>query len=201
MKGCLIGAFVLIVTILAVAVAVLWFRDPEMRNVLVILTPKNESVSSPPLTESPRGETLPKQSLTTKRSDESAGGSSTSTTSPPKRDGFNQYWDADKAFAVDELFAVTSKDTIRREFYTDHFDKNPFGNPTTKYHQPVYIVRAMGRETRENYLFVVNREFYDAAKIYQKFTKTELSNFEYFLSEDKLHQEIFHRRFRNRMID
>jgi len=47
----------------------------------------------------------------------------------------------------------------------------------------------------------VNREFYDAAKIYQKFTKTELSNFEYFLSEDKLHQEIFNRRFRNQMID
>lgn len=201
MKGCLIGALVLVVTILAVAVGALWLRAPEVRNVFVILKPKDEAASSPSLPESSRGETAPKESLTIKRSEESANGFSTETTSPPKRDGFNQYWDADKAFAVDELFAVTSKDTIRREFYTDHFDKNPFGNPTTKFHQPVYIVRAMGRETRENYLFIVTREFYDAAKIYQKFTKTELSNFEYFLSEDKLHQEIFHRRFRNRMID
>lgn len=201
MKGCLIGALVIVVTILAVAVALLWLRDPEMRQVFVILAPKDQATSATPPSESSGGETVPKPGLTIKRSEESAGGSSTSTTSPPRQDGFNQYRDADKAFAIDELFAVTSKDTIRREFYTDHFDKNPFGNPTTKFHQPVYIVRAMGRETRENYLFIVTREFYDAAKIYQKFTKTELSNFEYFLSEERLHQEIFHRRFRNRMID
>ena len=201
MKGCITGALVIVVIFLAVAVLILWMRDPGMRNVFLVFTPTVGPAAESPSSEGEVRDTVPKQSLTIDRSEENGGQMSTATTSPPKPDGFNQYWDADKAFAVDELFAVTSKNTIRREFYTDHFDKNPFGNPTTKFHEPVYIVRAMGRETRENYLFVVTREFYDAAKIYQKFTKTELSNFEYFLSEDKLQEKIFHRRFRDRMID
>jgi hypothetical protein len=175
MKSCLLAVLFLLVITLVVTVAVLAFRNPGMQKVLVIFAPGESSPNHPekPVPAKPPGE--------------------------PKV--YNQYWDADKAFAVDELFAVTSKNTIRREFYTDHFDRNPFGNPTTKFHQPVYIVRAMGRETRENYLFVVTREFYDAADIYEKFTKAELSNYEYFLSEEKLQREIFHRRFRGRMID
>jgi hypothetical protein len=175
MKGCLIAILLLLVIGLVGTVAFLAVRNREMQKVLVIVTPDGKDSNSPAKPTPPEPPAEPKV--------------------------FNQYWDADKAFAIDELFAVTSKNTIRREFYTDHFDKNPFGNPTTKFHQPVYIVRAMGRETRENYLFVVTREFYDAAEIYQKFTKVELSNYEYYLSEEKLQQEIFHRRFRGKMID
>lgn len=175
MKGCRTAFLSLLVIGLVGTVAFRAVRKSEMQRVLVIFTPDGNDSNSPVKSTPPEPPAGPKI--------------------------YNQYWDADEAFAVDELFAVTSKNTIRREFYTDHFDKNPFGNPTTKFHQPVYIVRAMGRETRENYLFVVPREFYDAAEIYQKFTKVELSNYEYFLSEEKLQQEIFHRRFRGQMID
>jgi hypothetical protein len=175
MKGCLIAVLLLLVFGLVSTVIFLVIRNPEMQKVLVIFTPDGNDSTTPAKPAPPEPPSAPKV--------------------------YNQYWDADEAFAIDELFAVTSKNTIRREFYTDHFDKNPFGNPTTKFHQPVYIVRAMGRETRENYLFIVPREFYDAAGIYQKFTKEEMSNFEYFLSEDKLQQKIFHRRFRGQMID
>jgi hypothetical protein len=65
----------------------------------------------------------------------------------------------------------------------------------------ILILRCLGRETRENYLFIVDRSFYDATKINQKFTKGEMSSWEFFLSEDKMHQKIFSRRFRNKMID
>ena len=114
---------------------------------------------------------------------------------------FDQFFDSEKAFAKDELFAVTSKKTIPAEYYTDRFDKNSFGNPTTKSHPAVYIVRCLGRETRENYLFIVDRAFYDAAKMHQKFTNAEMSNFEFFLSEEKLERTIFSRRFRGKMVD
>lgn len=114
---------------------------------------------------------------------------------------FNQYLHAEKAFAIDELFAVTSKQIVPGQSYVDRFDKTVFGNPRTKKHPPVYVLRCLGRETRENYLFIVDRPFDDAAEIHQKFTKAEMSNWEFFLSEDKMHQKIFHRRFRNKMID
>ncbi len=114
---------------------------------------------------------------------------------------FDQYFDAEKAFAKDQLFAVMAKQTIRAEHYVDRFDKNLLGNPKTKTHPAVYILRCLGRETRENYLFIVDRTFHDRAKIHEKFTKAEMSNFEFFLSEERLERTIFHRRFRSKMID
>lgn len=114
---------------------------------------------------------------------------------------FNQFFDTEKAFKEDQLFAVMSKKTYPAESYTDKFDKNAFGNPKTKTHPAVYILRCLGRETRENYLFIVDRRFYDTAAIHQKFTQAELSNFESFLSEEKLDRTIFTRRFRGKMID
>lgn len=201
MKGCFVGFMILALAALLLGGALLWIRKPELRNAIMETAAETRTVDADGPTEGSPGNSGPGQSPNVTRSGEGPVGTSTSTRSPGKPGGFHQYWDADKAFAVDELFAVTSKYTIRREFYNDRSDRNPFGHPTTKFHAPVYIVRAMGRETRENYLFIVTREFYDAAKNYQKFTKTELSNFEYFLSEEKLNVTIFHRRFRDKMID
>lgn len=201
MKGFIIGFTFCLLLVLVLGGATFLMRQPELRNISATNGPGAGSAASGYGPEAHPRQFVEKQSLTDKRSEASANGSSTSTRSPREPDGYNQYWDADKAFAIDELFAVTSKYTIRREYYTDRFDRTPFGQPKTKFFEPVYIVRAMGRETRENYLFIVTREFYDAAKNYQKFTKTEMSNFEYFLSEDKLNSEIFHRRFRAKMID
>ena len=64
----------------------------------------------------------------------------------------------------------------------------------------IYILRCLGRETRQSFLLIVNREFFFSAKLSQKFTRAELSGFEVFLSEDVLTDTTFHRRFQDKMI-
>lgn len=114
---------------------------------------------------------------------------------------YDQYFDAERAFAKDQLFAVMSKKVIGAEYYEDHFEKNAFGDPSTKSLPAVYIIRCLGRETRENYLFIVDRKMFDSARIHQKFSKEKMSNYEFFLSEERLEETVFHRRFRDKMLD
>ena len=42
---------------------------------------------------------------------------------------------------------------------------------------------------------------YNSAQVHEKFTKEQMSNFELFLSEERLESTVFHRRFRGKMID
>lgn len=210
MKGCLISTLSLAVLVLCGVVAFLLLREPEVREKLVLVTSENKADPTSGRTTSmpDRIDTketgqlallVEKVNALLKQNAEKKGSqiAQPSPPSPPEKKIFDQYWDADEAFAQDELFAVTSKRTIPREEYTDVLNRGPF----TKYHKEVYIVRAMGRETRENYLFIVPMEFYVKAKTYQKFTKAQMSSFEYFLSEKKLEREVFSRRFRHKMID
>lgn len=179
--GCIIGFLFVVILVLASAVVILALRDPELSQVL--------------FTKELPADTSNRESRTVQATNNGEAISSN------HEKGFNQYFDAHKAFAKDTLFAMTDKQIVPDLKYTDRFDKNIFGHPKEKTHPPVYTIRFLGRETRENYIFVVPRKFYDSVQLHQKFTNAELSSYEFYLSEEKLHQEIFHRRFRQRMID
>jgi len=111
------------------------------------------------------------------------------------RQGQGSDTDPSRSFARNELFAVMEKKTIPPETYPQFFDRNKVNTLPA-----IYILRCLGRETRQSFLLIVNREFFFSAKLSQKFTRAELSGFEVFLSEDVLTDTIFHRRFQDKMI-
>ena len=175
-KGCLIVVLLITTVLLAGAVGFFAFKSPEIREVVVEKLSYGSGAQDPATDY--EGPSKEKPSGNQRRRVVSSSNGETIESVHDKV--YNQYFDADEAFAKDELFAVTGKQIIREKYYTDHFDKDVFGKPREKKHPRVFIVRCMGRETRENYMFIVPKEFHDRVKIYQKFTNVQLSNFEYF---------------------
>lgn len=114
---------------------------------------------------------------------------------------FNPYFDEDRAFSKDELFAVTSKQVVPAKYYEDLSDVSTLGTPKKKSHPPVYVIHCLGRETRENYLFIVDQLFYQNTMLNQKFTREQLSSWEKFLSEEKMERLIFTRRLQNEQVN
>lgn len=107
---------------------------------------------------------------------------------------YEEYSDAVEAFEEDQLFAVMSKTIINKERYLHETEKNAVGKPVPKFLPAVHVLRCLGRETRKNYLFIVDLETFDGTRRHEKLTKDRMADFEFFLSEKRLKETVAKRR-------